>query len=288
MTPDPTASPTDARADLAALIADALATLELLVASGVDVLPTGPVAGLGAAPELSPARPPAPAARARPPEPLRPPEAPVRSPAPSRPQPDSFAPPPEPQGSGVGLFGSKWARAAEGPEVGIAALSAEILACRACGRCEGRRAALTVDGPPRPLVLVVLDPPDAEADRAGTLLMGEAATMLEKMLLNVVRVDRREVQVSPVVRCAGGVVTPAEAAACRPFLDRQVQLARPRVVLVMGEVARALLALPRPGEWGTIAGVPALATAHPAHLLKNPAEKKLTFQHLQELARKVG
>jgi DNA polymerase len=123
---------------------------------------------------------------------------------------------------------------------------------------------------------------------AGTALVGEAASMLEKMLLNVVRVDHREVQVSPVVRCAGGPVSPAEAEACRPFVERQVQLAKPRAVLVMGEVARALLGLPRQGEWGTVAGAPALATAHPEWLLKNPGEKKATLLHLQEVARRVG
>ncbi len=299
--------------ELAALIADTLAVFESLRRQGVDVLPVGALAGLGAAPPES-AR--SPEAGAPPPQPLHVPapapaqvsapvhvSSPVHVPAPARVQdpspvrapspPVQAAPPPAPVAASAdgaaGLFGSKWSRVAESPDVAIAALRREISACTACGRCETRRQALPGEGPARPLLMIVTDPPDAEADASGQVLHGDAATMLERMLLNVVRVDRREVQILPVVRCAGpGPLQASEVAACRPYLDRQVTLARPRAVLVLGEQARIALGLERHGAWGEVNGVPALSTFHPRWLLANPGDKKATLGHLQELARRVG
>ncbi len=303
----PATPPTDPRIELAGLVADLLATVESMRACGAEVLPA-PVVSLSdtVAPSLvarssapvapRPAAPAwvVPAPVARPPAVSSPPAAspaPLWSPpaaapaAPVAPSPVAPAPAASP---GAALFGSKWARVAEGPDALLAQLKQDIQACRACGRCGSRQGALDVEGSARPLVLVITDPPSIAADQAGTVLVGEATLMLQKMLLNVVRVDHREVQTSPVVRCAGGEVTAEEAALCRPFLERQIALARPRAILVLGEVARSLLGLPSQGTWGSISGVPALATAHPDWLLAHPGEKRQTLGHLQELARRVG
>lgn len=311
--------------ELASLIADTLAMLESLRRQGVDVLPVGALAGLPqaaledrppvrptAAP-LRPAAPPRPAPRElreedRAPLPT-PSAAPLRPavtapqlreeravpqpPPPARPAPAAVPSPvppvvPAPDG-GAGLFGSKWSKVAESPDVALAALRLEIGGCTACGRCATRAQVVPGEGPPRPMLLIVTDPPDVDADATGKVLSGDAALMLERMLLNVVRVDRREVQIVPIVRCAGpGPLTASEVAACRPFLERQILLARPRAVLVLGEHARAALGLQRHGVWGEIHGVAALSTFHPTWLLANPGDKKATLVHLQEIARRVG
>ena len=301
--------------ELAALIADTLAMVESYRRAGGDVFPMGPVAGLGSPPAMDdapramrplpvtpqPANPTAPQARptlARPPvtgapvaaAPLAP-VAPTAKPEPvpgaqTTAKPEPVAAPTELQG--VGLFGAKWARVVEGPEVAYGALRTEIAACTACARCSSRTRVVAGEGGARALLMVVTDPPDAEADRAGTTLTGEASIMLEKMLLRVVHVDQREVQVLPVLRCAGGAPTPAEIASCLPFLERQIALTRPRAILVMGEVARVALGVPRNGSWGAVSGTPAIATFHPNHLLANPELKKDTMAHLLDLAKKVG
>lgn len=307
--------------ELASLIADTLAVLESLRRQGVDVLPVGLLNGLGPAPEggpgpVRPESPPSAPVRAPPPAGGPGPRPAVRDPSPvlaPRPvlrdpspvpaatprlpdrQPALVASPPPAPGapadadSAAGLFGSKWSRVAESPDVALASLRREISACTACTRCERRRQALPGEGPARPLLLIVTDPPDAEADACGQVLYGDAAIMLERMLLNVVRVDRREVQILPVVRCASPKpLQPADVAACRGFLARQITLSRPRAVLVLGEQARIALGLDRHGAWGEVHGVAALSTFHPLWLLANPGDKKATLGHLQELARKVG
>jgi len=270
--------------ELAALIADTLAMVESHRRGGGDVFPVGAVAGLGSAPaaDVPPRAQPQPALQTRAAPPLAVPSLP---PVASSPAPPAAA---HTETAGVGLFGAKWARVVEGPEVAYGALRSEIEACRACARCNTRTRVVPGEGAARALLMVVTDPPDAEADRAGTTLTGEASTMLEKMLLRVVHVDQREVQVLPVLRCAGGAPSPTELASCLPYLERQVALTRPRAILVMGEVARAALGLPRNGSWGTVNGAPAIATFHPNHLLANPELKKETLAHLQDLAKKVG
>ena len=278
--------------------------------SAPQVRPAGgraPSSGPAAAPRLDPSRTPRPepplASPGAPPAvrtpPWTPPAAPgaqarpVEAAAPQpRTQPNSPAAPARPPdatpSSAAGLFGSKWSKVVEGPDAGLAALRAEIAACRACPRCETRKAAVQGEGPAKALVLVVTDPPDAAGDQAGRALTGDAATMLDRMLLHVVRIDSREVQTASIVRCAGSAPTPAELSACRGFLERQVALAKPRAVLVLGDVARAAVGLDRHGTWGTLHGVPALSTFHPTHLLAHPEDKKITLAHLQELSRRVG
>ena len=76
--------------------------------------------------------------------------------------------------------------------------------------------------------------------------------------------------------------------ACGPYLARQLTLAKPRAVLVLGEAARAALGLERHGTWGDVHGLPALSTFHPLWLLANPGDKRLALSHLQELAKRVG
>lgn len=307
--------------ELASLIADTLAVLESLRRQGVDVLPVGALTGLPQAVledtvrsdtvRSAPIRPapPRPAPRelreedrAPLPTPSAAPHRPavtapqlreekaVPQPPPARSIVPSPVPPvvPAPDG-GAGLFGSKWSKVAESPDVALAALRLEIGGCTACGRCTTRAQVVLGEGPPRPMLLIVTDPPDVDADATGKVLSGDAALMLERMLLNVVRVDRREVQIVSIVRCAGpGALTAAEVTACRAFLERQIVLARPRAVLVLGEHARDALGLQRHGAWGEVHGVAALSTFHPTWLLANPGDKKATLVHLQEIARRVG
>lgn len=227
------------------------------------------------------------------------------APRPYAPPPDRPEPPPRPRAdvaqvppppaaqaapaAGAGLFGSKWARVAEGADAAAAALRAEILACRACSRGHARAQAFPGDGAPKPMLVIVTDPPDAAGDAAGNVLVGEAAQMLDRMLLNVVRIDRREVLVVPVVRCGGpGPLLPAEVLACGSYLSRQLALTKPRAVLVLGEAARVALGLERHGTWGDVHGHPALSTFHPLWLAANPGDKRLALAHLKELASRVG
>jgi len=254
---------------------------------------------LSAAPSPTAARPVAPPTPDRPEPPPRPRADPATPNLPDPPHPDRGGstgrahgptpPVPATPSAGAGLFGSKWARVAEGADAAAAALRAEILACRACGRGETRAQAFPGDGASKPMLVIVTDPPDAAGDAAGDVLVGEAAQMLDRMLLNVVRVDRREVLIVPVVRCGGpGPLLPAEVLACGSYLARQLALTKPRAVLVLGEAARVALGLERHGTWGEVHGMPALSTFHPLWLLANPGDKRLALAHLKELASRVG
>jgi DNA polymerase len=87
---------------------------------------------------------------------------------------------------------------------------------------------------------------------------------------------------------------PHEAAACRPFLDRQLELIRPEFICCLGAVAaQSLLNTSTPighlrGKLHDYHGIQVVCTYHPAYLLRNPAAKKQTWEDIQFLMRKMG
>ncbi|MCP1170552.1 uracil-DNA glycosylase, partial [Limimaricola sp. ASW11-118] len=145
-------------------------------------------------------------------------------------------------------------------------------------------------------VMLLLDPPRREEDRAGAPLAGPAALLLERMLaaigLSAEAPDTgRAVYMAPVLpwRSPGDrAPDPKDLAMMRPFLDRHVELADPEILVVMGSTACAALmkggGLHRlRGRWGEVLGRPALPIFSPAYLMANPAAKREAWADLLTL-----
>ncbi|MFT4627283.1 MAG: uracil-DNA glycosylase family 4 [Myxococcota bacterium] len=182
------------------------------------------------------------------------------------------------------------------PPTGAEALRAireDIGDCRRCALSKGRRNIVFGVGDPEADLVVIGEAPGYHEDRRGEPFVGAAGEMLDKMLVNVLGLERSSTYILNVVKCRppnNRDPEPSEVSRCRPFLERQLDALQPKVVLVLGSVAlRTLFDDPRAritrerGQWREYRGVPVLPTFHPAYLLRQPQDKRQTFADLKAL-----
>jgi DNA polymerase len=173
-------------------------------------------------------------------------------------------------------------------------IAAEVSACVRCRLSTSRRTAVPGEGPAGARLMVIGEGPGNSEDLTGRPFVGEAGRMLTRMLEDdrSLGIPRSQVFITNVVKChppGNRDPEPDETAACRPYLDRQVALVRPRAILILGRIAaQALLATRDPigrlrGNVVTLFGVPAMPTFHPAYLLRTPGDKKVVFQDILAL-----
>ncbi len=157
------------------------------------------------------------------------------------------------------------------------------------------------DGTPGTNLMFIGEAPGAEEDRQGLPFVGPAGRLLDKML-EAIGLDRTQTYISNILpwRPPGNRnPTDAEIAACLPFLERHIALASPKIVVpVGGTAAKTLLRrqegiMRLRGRWltydsGSGVSVPARALLHPAYLLRQPAQKRETWQDLLEIRRRLS
>jgi DNA polymerase len=178
-------------------------------------------------------------------------------------------------------------------------LRAQLLAFQGCALKATATQLVFADGNPEADIMLVGEAPGADEDRQGVPFIGRAGRLLDKMLA-AIKLDRSQVYIANVVpwRPPGNrTPTPAETAACLPFLRRQIELVDPKILVCLGAPsAQTLLGVKDGimrlrGRWidcrlGEVT-IPALPMLHPAYLLRQPAHKKLAWQDLRELARAI-
>ena len=162
------------------------------------------------------------------------------------------------------------------------ALRTESAGCTACGLCKQRKQAVFGVGAESAPWLFVGEGPGAEEDEQGEPFVGQAGKLLDAMLAATGLQRGREVYIANVVKCRPpGNRTPTldEAAACAPFLDRQIELIRPSLIVALGKTAvirltgsDASMASMR-GSMHRYRDIPVVATYHPAYLLRSLPEK---------------
>jgi DNA polymerase len=145
--------------------------------------------------------------------------------------------------------------------------------------------------------MVVGEAPGADEDASGRPFVGKAGQLLTRMLA-AIGLAREEVYIANVLKCRppeNRPPRPEEVASCRPYLQEQIRLLRPELVLVLGNhAAKALLRTDRgiTSLRGRITrtpeGVAALPTFHPAYLLRNPPAKREAWLDLQLTAKTLG
>ena len=178
------------------------------------------------------------------------------------------------------------------------ALLQAVASCQACQLCSGRRAPVFGrPGLPQPADWLVLgEPPDEDEERSGVAFAGQAGQLLDNML-RALKLGRsaggaaesvKQAYLTNVVKCRPAVVRipqPQELLACEPFLQREITLVKPKVILAMGRfAAQALLQGSQPelatqplgklrGQTYQYLGVPVIVTYHPSYLLRTQADK---------------
>jgi uracil-DNA glycosylase len=170
-------------------------------------------------------------------------------------------------------------------------LQAQVRDCQRCALCSGRTQTVFGVGDPQAEVLVVGEAPGAEEDRQGEPFVGRAGQLLNSMLRAFGR-PRETVFIANVLKCrppGNRDPSPAEVACCLPYLQRQIELVAPRLILVVGRIAaQTLLGTDAPigrlrGQVHRFGarGTPLVVTYHPAYLLRSPGEKRRAWVDLK-------
>ncbi|MDD5657318.1 MAG: uracil-DNA glycosylase [Elusimicrobia bacterium] len=195
--------------------------------------------------------------------------------------------------------------AASDPALRLRRLAERIEACRLCGLGAARIKSVPGVGCPRARVMFIGEGPGFSEDRRGEPFVGRAGELLDRILA-AIGLSRETVFIANVVKCHpmkdpaardaranDRPPAPEETAACRPYLDEQIAIVRPAVLVTLGlSAARCLLASEEPmgrlrGRWSkvVVAGseLDLLPTYHPAALLRNPALKKDVWADMKAL-----
>lgn len=169
------------------------------------------------------------------------------------------------------------------------ALEAEVSGCQACGLCARRNKTVFGVGDREADWLFVGEGPGADEDAKGEPFVGQAGKLLDNMLAAIGLVRGQDVYIANIVKCrppGNRNPEPGEARQCMPYLQRQVDLIRPRLIVALGKVAATnLLGAEEPitrlrGRQLDYRGIPLLVTYHPAYLLRSLAEKAKAWEDL--------
>ena len=175
----------------------------------------------------------------------------------------------------------------------LAEVAQLIAACRDCKLCDSRTNTVPGEGPATAKLVVVGEGPGRTEDETGRPFVGRAGELLTK-ILEAIQLPRDQVFICNVVKCRppeNRLPQYDEIAACMPFLYRQIELVKPKVILAMGGTAAQSL-LNTKQSLGALRnqihrfrGIPLIVTYHPAALLRNPNWKRPTWDDVRIAAR---
>lgn len=169
------------------------------------------------------------------------------------------------------------------------ALARQVAECRACPLCEQRKQAVLGVGDTSPDYLFIGEGPGADEDAKGEPFVGQAGKLLDSMLASLDIARGNRVYIANAVKCRPpGNRTPeaSEMAACWPYLERQIALLKPKIIVLLGKAAvhavlhddKSLASLR--GKRFEYAGIPVVVTYHPAYLLRNLPDKAKAWEDL--------
>src|SRR6201994_957713 len=178
----------------------------------------------------------------------------------------------------------------------LRAIQFEIGDCKRCALSTGRNKIVFGDGDPNARLMFVGEGPGADEDAQGLPFVGRAGQLLNNMI-GAMGLKSEQVYIANIVKCRppqNRKPEPDEAHTCMPFLERQIEVVRPRVLVALGATAATYLL----GMRGSIAsmrgrihdyrGLQTVVTYHPAFLLRDPAQKKEAWKDLQMAMSALG
>ena len=170
-------------------------------------------------------------------------------------------------------------------------LKSECAGCSACGLCDGRTNLVFGVGNEQAKLMLIGEGPGEQEDLQGVPFVGPAGKLLDNML-EMIDLDRSQVYIANMVKCRpphNRDPRPDEMDACRRWLDRQIALVNPKLIVCLGRIAAKALIREdfritrEHGQWFDLGGRKALATFHPSALLRDPARRPDAFMDLREI-----
>ncbi|UCD29635.1 MAG: uracil-DNA glycosylase [Planctomycetota bacterium] len=181
----------------------------------------------------------------------------------------------------------------------------QVKVCTKCGLYKTRTQTVFGQGHAAARLVFVGEAPGAEEDRQGLAFVGRAGQLLTKMV-EAMGLTREEVFICNILKCRppnNRDPAPDEVSCCRSYLDKQMEIIQPEVIVALGKPAAQTLLNTKVGitqlrgKWHEyhISGspligkpTPLMPTFHPAYLLRNPAEKAKAWSDLKEVMTKLG
>ena len=185
---------------------------------------------------------------------------------------------------------------ATAPPEPLVALEREVSACTQCELCKTRTQTVFSDGNPRASLVFVGEAPGADEDRLGKPFVGRAGQLLTDIIVKGMKMRREDVYICNVLKCRppnNRDPLPSEKELCEPYLVRQLELVKPKVICALGAHAATTLLKTTVstgrlrGHWHFYQGIPLRVTYHPAYLLRSPNEKKKTWEDIQHVMRLI-
>jgi DNA polymerase len=188
------------------------------------------------------------------------------------------------------------APAGDGPP-DLEALRAWIGDCQRCKLAGGRKNIVFGQGNAHAELMFVGEAPGADEDEQGLAFVGRAGQLLTDIIEKGLRIPRADVFIANVLKCrppGNRNPEPDEIQSCQPFLERQIELIRPKVLVGLGRFAgQWLLKSAEPisrirGRLGDYQGIPVMPTYHPAYLLRTPSAKKDVWEDMKVVRGLLG
>lgn len=179
----------------------------------------------------------------------------------------------------------------------LEALRAELGDCRRCKLADGRTHIVFGVGNPNADLMFVGEGPGRDEDLQAEPFVGRAGKLLTEIITKGMKLRREDVYIANVVKCRppdNRNPEPDEIATCRPFLERQIQLVAPKVLVALGKfAAQTMLGENTPisrlrGKWYDYDGIKLMPTLHPAYLLRNPNDKRLVWDDIKMVMKELG
>ena len=181
--------------------------------------------------------------------------------------------------------------------VDLPSLAKEVSSCVSCRLCKTRKQTVFADGAPDAKIMFIGEAPGADEDAQGVPFVGRAGQLLTRMIEDGMGLPRKSVYIANVLKCRppdNRNPEPDEIASCRGYLESQIDLVKPEVLVALGKFAAQFLLETEEGitrlrgKWGAYRGIPVMPTYHPSFLLRQPGQKKEAWEDLLKVLAKVG
>ncbi len=173
----------------------------------------------------------------------------------------------------------------------LADIEQQVKQCTGCGLHSTRTQGVFARGCPDAALMIIGEAPGADEDRQGRPFVGRAGRLLDSMLL-AIGLDEKDVYITNIVKSRPpGNRDPLqeEIRACRPYLDRQIELINPDIIVTLGLPAsntlldNSMSMGDMRGRWFSYKDIPVLPLYHPAYLLRAPGQKAVVWEDLKLL-----
>jgi uracil-DNA glycosylase family 4 len=174
----------------------------------------------------------------------------------------------------------------------LTAVREELGNCTRCKLHKGRKTIVFGEGNPSSALVFVGEGPGYEEDQQGRPFVGAAGQLLTDIIVKGMKLRREDVYICNIVKCRppnNRNPEPDEIDACEPFLLKQLEAIKPKIIIALGNIAAKTLLKTGEGitslrgRWQKYHGIPVMPTFHPAYLLRNPKDKALVWKDIKKV-----